>query len=131
MDTEIRKKGHQDLIVEARYPVRMLTDEGTRFGEAHAINNYGALIRCQQPLRLNEIATISIEFSEKEYLQAEAEAVWLEFIGQEGHNKILPRGMVVRFINLSTFDKQLLRDVINKNYTRKLNRLAGKRQGAF
>lgn len=131
MDTEISRKSHQHFIVEARYRVRMLTDEGTRFGEAHAISTYGAIIRCRQPLRLNEIATINIEFSGKEYLQAEAEAVWLEFIGQEGHKKILPRGMVVRFMNLSTFNKQLLRDLIIQNYTRKLNRVAKEKQGVF
>ena len=131
MDTEIREKSQQNLIVEARYPVRMLTPGRAQRGETYAISTYGALIRCQQPLRLNEVATISIELSGDEYLQAEAEAVWLEFIGQEGHKKILPRGMVVRFINLSTFDKQILREVINKNYTRKLNRLIEKTNGAF
>jgi len=131
LDTEIRRKSHQNLIIEARYPVRMLTAGGGRRGETHAISTYGALIRCQQPLRLNEIATISIELSEEGCFQAEAEAVWLEFIGQKGHNKILPRGVVVRFINLSTFNKQLLRDLINKHYLRKSNRLAEEKQGAF
>ncbi len=109
----------------------MLTAGGGRRGETHAISTYGALIRCQQPLRLNEIATISIELSEEGCFQAEAEAVWLEFIGQKGHNKISPRGVVVRFINLSTFNKQLLRDLINKHYLRKSNRLAEEKQGEF
>ncbi|MEJ2428353.1 MAG: PilZ domain-containing protein [Deltaproteobacteria bacterium] len=131
MDTEISRKSHQYSIVEARYPVRMLTDEGTRLGEAHAISAYGAIIRCQRPLRLNEIATISIELSGERYLRTEAEAVWLEYNGQDGHNKSSPRGMVVRFKNLSTFDKQFLRDIINKHYLRKSHPFAEEEQGAF
>ena len=131
MDTAAREKPHQYSNVEARYPVLLLTAQGLRQGETHIINTFGALIRCQQPLRLNEIASISIEFSENEPLRVEAQAVWLEYNGPDDSNQITPRGMVVRFMNLSSLDQQRLRNVIAEHYTRKMGRVAEEKQNAL
>lgn len=113
------RKGKGAQCVEARYPVLVLTDEGPRKGETHLLNPYGALIRCDLPLRLNEIATISIELSERERLLTRVEAVWLEFNDLRQNKLMTPRGMVVRFVDLSSPDRKRLHQVIAKLYFKK------------
>ena len=113
--------------METRYPVLVLTDQGPRKGETHLLNPYGAFIRCDFPLLLNEIATMSIEISERERLLTEVEAVWLEF-NDLGQNRLMtPRGMVVRFVNLSRADRQRLHQLIANHYSKKTNLMARKR----
>ena len=95
-------------------------------GETRLINNRGALIRCHRPPRLHETATISIDISENESLMVEAEVVRLEFYELDNNDQVCPRGMVVRFTQLSTIGRKRLRKLIAKHYMMKLNRLAAK-----
>ena len=95
-------------------------------GETRLINNRGALIRCHQPPRLRESATISIDISENETLLVEAEVVRLEFYELDNNDQVSPRGMVVRFTKLSTIGRKRLRNLIAKHYVMKLKGLAAK-----
>ena len=125
---KILNTGRRENIpcVEARYPVLVLTDQGPRKGETQLLNHYGAFIRCELPLLLNETATISIEISEREQLLTEVKAVWLEFNDLSQNKLMTPRGMVVRFVNLSYSDRQRLHQVIANRYWKKTNLMAGK-----
>jgi hypothetical protein len=111
--------------IKVRYPVTLLTAEGHMHGETRLINNRGALIRCLHPPGLHEAATVCIDLSENETLTAEAEVVRLEFYELDKNDQVNPRGMVVRFTNLSTISRKRLRSLIAKHYMMKLNRLAG------
>ena len=75
----MNEKPYNYPAIKVRYPVTLLTAEGHLHGETRLINNRGALIRCHQPPRLHETATISIDISENETLMVEAEVVRLEF----------------------------------------------------
>lgn len=123
LDKQMNKKPHKYPAVKARYPVTVLTAEGHVQGETRLINNRGALIRCQQPPSPHEAATISIDISEHETLIAEAEVVRLEFYELDSNDEISPRGMVVRFKNLSSIGRQRLRNIIAKHYVEKVKRL--------
>ena len=112
--------------IKVRYPVTLLTSEGHVHGETRLINNRGALIRCHQPPRLHEAATISIDISENETLLVEAEVVRLEFYELDNNDQVSPRGMVVRFTKLSTIGRKRLRNLIAKHYVMKLKRLAAR-----
>ncbi len=123
----MKEKIYQSLEVEARYPVTVFTAQGYLEGETQLINSCGALIRCQHPPALRETATVNIELSEDESLLVEAEVVWVDFSDSGQSQEIIPRGMVVRFMNLSTLSRQRLRNVVAKHYVKKVEGLAGKR----
>ncbi|UCE82871.1 MAG: PilZ domain-containing protein [Deltaproteobacteria bacterium] len=122
----MNEKAHRSSAVEVRYPVTLLTADGNLEGETRLINSKGALIRCQRPPSLYERATISIDISEHETLIAEAEVVRLEFYESDENQVMAPRGMVVRFTNLSNVGRQRLRHVIAKHYEKKVKRLTAK-----
>ena len=122
----MNEKPYNYPAIKVRYPVTLLTAEGHVHGETRLINNRGALIRCHQPPRLHETATISIDISENETLMVEAEVVRLEFYELDNNEQVCPRGMVVRFTRLSTLGRRRLRSLIAKHYMMKLDRLAAK-----
>ncbi len=122
----MNEKPYNYPAIKVRYPVTLLTSEGHVNGETRLINNRGALIRCHQPPHLHEAATMSIDISENETLMVEAEVVRLEFYELDNNDQVTPRGMVVRFTNLSTIGRKRLRNLIAKHYAMKLKRLAAK-----
>jgi len=122
----MNEKPYNYPAIKVRYPVTLLTSEGHVHGETRLINNRGALIRCHQPPRLRESATISIDISENETLLVEAEVVRLEFYELDNNDQVSPRGMVVRFTKLSTIGRKRLRNLIAKHYVMKLKGLAAK-----
>ena len=126
-DKKMNEKTYNYPAIKARYPVTLLTAEGYVQGETRLINNRGALIRCHQPPKLHEAATISIDVSENETLLVEAEVVRLESYEPDNNDEVAPRGMVVRFTNSSAIGRKRLRNLIGKHYLQKLNRLAAKK----
>ena len=125
-DKKMNEKPYNYPAIKVRYPVTLLTSEGHVHGETRLINNRGALIRCHQPPRLHEAATISIDISENETLLVEAEVVRLEFYELDNNDQVNPRGIVVRFTKLSTIGRKRLRNLIAKHYVMKLKRLAAR-----
>jgi hypothetical protein len=122
----MNEKPYNYPAIKVRYPVTLLTSEGHVHGETRLINNRGALIRCHQPPRLHEAATISIDISENETLLVEAEVIRLEFYELDNNDQVNPRGIVVRFTKLSTIGRKRLRNLIAKHYVMKLKRLAAR-----
>ena len=96
----------------------MLTADGALKGEAKQISTQQAFVRCRDPLRLYDVANMSIQVSRNESLVAEAEVVWSNRYGPD--DNITPRGMVVRFLRLSSRDRQRLNNVIVRQYHRKV-----------
>lgn len=111
------KRGHQNLKVDAKYPVVVLTAEGQMAGETKHISTQQAFVRCKDPLRLYDVASMSIRFSEEEAILAEAEVIWSNRYGPD--DEITPRGMVVRFTRLSPRERKRLHDTIIKQYKKK------------
>jgi hypothetical protein len=111
------KRGHQNLKVDAKYPVVVLTADGQMAGETKHISTQQAFVRCKDPLRLYDVASMSIRFSEEEAILAEAEVIWSNRYGPD--DEITPRGMVVRFTRLSPRERKRLHDTIIKQYKKK------------
>jgi hypothetical protein len=111
------KRGHQNLKVDAKYPVVVLTAEGQMAGETKHISTQQAFVCCKDPLRLYDVASMSIRFSEEEAILAEAEVIWSNRYGPD--DEITPRGMVVRFTRLSPRERKRLHDTIIKQYKKK------------
>jgi c-di-GMP-binding flagellar brake protein YcgR len=67
----------------------------------------GLFIRCAKPLRLHELCGLTIEVpGEERSLVARAEVVWSNIHGQD--DEITPRGMGVRFLQISGEDRQTI-----------------------
>ena len=111
------KREHNNLKVDAKYPVVVLTAEGQMAGETKHISTQQAFVRCKDPLRLYDVASMSIRFSEEEAILAEAEVIWSNRYGPD--DEITPRGMVVRFTRLSPRERKRLHDTIMKQYKKK------------
>ena len=111
------KREHNNLKVDAKYPVVVLTAEGQMRGETKHISTQQAFVRCKDPLRLYDVASMSIRFSEEEALLAEGEVIWSNRYGPD--DEITPRGMVIRFTRLSPRERRRLHDTIIKQYKKK------------
>ncbi len=111
------KRGHQNLKVDAKYPVVVLTADGQMRGETKHISTQQAFVRCEDPLRLYDVASMSIRFSEIEALLAEGEVIWSNRYGPD--DEITPCGMVVRFTRLSPRERKRLHDTIVKQYKKR------------
>ena len=117
LNTKIRKKEQQYLKVNARYPVEVLTADGPLKGETKQISAQQAFVRCKDPLRLYDIANVSIRVAKNVSLVAEAEVVWSNRYGPD--DEITPRGMMMRFTRLSPRDRKRLQHTIAKHYMAK------------
>jgi hypothetical protein len=113
------KRGHHYPKVDAKYPVVVLTADGEMRGETKHISTQQGFVRCEDPLRLYDLASMSIEFSKEEAILAEGEVIWSNRYGPD--DEITPRGMVVRFTRLSARERKRLHDTIVKLYKKKMD----------
>ena len=120
LDTKRPKRGHQYPKVKARYPVVVLTADGPLKGETKHISTQQAFVRCKDPLRLYDVASMSIQVAKNESLVAEAEVILSNRYGPD--DEIIPRGMLVRFTRLSPRDRKRLRHTIARHYMAKMGR---------
>lgn len=72
----------------------------------------GAYVCCARPLRLNEVFDMVINAPDKS-LNIKAEVVWSNIYGPD--DKINPRGMGVRFIEISDEDRRLITHEVTDN----------------
>lgn len=114
MNTFRIKKENSYPKVDAKYPVVVLTADGQIQGETKNISTHQAFVRCKDPLRLYDVASMSIHFSKDESILAEAEVIWSNRYGPD--DEITPRGMVVRFTRLSPRERKRLQDAVFKQY---------------
>jgi hypothetical protein len=113
------KREHHYLKVDAKYPVVVLTADGEMRGETKHISTQQAFVRCEDPLRLYDVASMSIQFSKEEAILTEGEVIWSNRYGPD--DEITPRGMVVRFTRLSAKERKRLHDTIVKLYKKKMD----------
>lgn len=84
-----------------KWPVAMQTEEGSTEGVTRNITPDGCFITCRRPLRLNVVFDLAIKIPKsKSSIKATAEVVWSNIYGPD--DEISPRGMGVRFINISS-----------------------------
>ena len=84
-----------------KWPVAIQTEEGSTEGVTRNITPDGCFITCRRPLRLNVVFDLAIKIPKsKSSIKATAEVVWSNIYGPD--DEISPRGMGVRFINISS-----------------------------
>ena len=97
--------------VSVSWPARLETSQGSLEVQLKDISLGGAFVVCPNPLPLSENFQISIEPPEQTSLELNAEVVWSNANVPE--DKIINRGMGIRFINNTDEVRNRLNDVIS------------------
>jgi len=113
-------KSHQKVGEEKRehpraninWPVSMEIAGGTIDAEVKNISIGGAFICCKKPLPLEEVFNLTMTGPDNEPVKATAQVVWSNVnVPQE---KVINRGMGVRFIKMSDRHIQLVRQIFQE-----------------
>ena len=93
-----------------QWPVIVQKSTGVIEGVTLNISSTGVFIGCRRPLRLNEVFDMVITTPEQD-IGARAEVVWSNKYGPDDH--ITPRGMGVRFLDISEEDQRFIAKTVN------------------
>ena len=103
------KEGRQHPRTDIHWAVSMETSEGMVAGEVTNISLGGAFICCKKPLPLGEVFSLTMMGPDNEPVGATAKVVWSNV--NVPNEKIVHRGMGVRFIKMSDRHIQLVRQI--------------------
>lgn len=92
---------------EIKWPVSISTEERSADGVTLNLSPNGAYIGCAKPLRLNEVFDMTIDVPHSDSsIEAQVEVVFSNIHGPD--DAISPRGMGVRFLKISSQDRQII-----------------------
>jgi hypothetical protein len=119
-DNEIPDKtegyeNRRDSRVDVCWPVEMETSRGNIKAETRHVSVSGAFIVCQAPLPINEQFRITIITSKQYQLSINAEVMWSN--ANVPDDKVINRGMGIRFVNNSKDDMEPLAATLLKIVT--------------
>jgi uncharacterized protein (TIGR02266 family) len=100
--------------VDIHWPVSMETPDGTIDAEIKNISLGGAFICCQKPLPVRQVFQLTMTGPNHEPVPATAEVVWSNINVPD--DKVINRGMGVRFIKMSERHLQLVRQLLEQNH---------------
>jgi c-di-GMP-binding flagellar brake protein YcgR len=95
-----------------KWPVIVQKSTGVIEGVTLNISSTGVFIGCRRPLRLNEVFDMVITTPDQD-IGAKAEVVWSNKYGPDDH--ITPRGMGVRFLDISEQDQRFISKAVNRH----------------
>ena len=95
-----------------KWPVIVQKSTGVIEGVTLNISSTGVFIGCRRPLRLNEVFDMVITAPGQD-IGAQAEVVWSNKYGPDDH--ITPRGMGVRFLNISEENQRFIANAVNQH----------------
>jgi len=101
----------QHTRAPVRLPVTMETTEGTITAETRDISVGGAFICCSHPLPLREKFPLVLSLPHGGSLALFAEVVWSN--SNIPHERIVHRGMGVRFLLVTEDDRMVLNDLVS------------------
>lgn len=92
---------------EIKWPVSISTEDRSADGVTLNLSPNGAYIGCAKPLRLNEVFDMTIDVPHSDSsIEAQVEVVFSNIHGPD--DAISPRGMGVRFLKISSQDRQII-----------------------
>ena len=95
-----------------KWPVIVQKATGVIEGVTLNISSSGVFIGCRRPLRLNEVFDMVITAPGQD-IGAQAEVVWSNKYGPD--DNITPRGMGVRFLNISEDNQRFIANAVNQH----------------
>jgi hypothetical protein len=120
-DSRTSMRGAQKAIEEKRehsrndidWPASIEAPDGTMEAEIKNISLSGAFLCCKKPLPIGEVFRLTMIAPDKEALTATGEVVWSNVNVPD--EKIINRGMGVRFINMSDRHIQLVKKIFQES----------------
>ena len=108
----LKQKKRMYPRAELTWPVSAQVDGSLIEGVTKNVGVSGAYVCCARPPRLNSVFAMVINAPDKP-LKIKAEVVWANIYGRD--DKINPRGMGVRFIEISDEDRRLITHEVTDN----------------
>jgi len=97
----------QNAKAKVKWPVFINTDDRSIDGVTLDLSTNGAFVSCANPLRLNEVFDMTINIPNADRpLKISVEVVWSNIYGPD--DDISPRGMGVRFLEISSEDRKII-----------------------
>jgi len=109
LSQDVGKQRRKHPRANINWPVSMETSNGTIVAEVKDISLGGAFICCKQPVPLGEVFHLTMTGPDNEPVTATAEVVWSNV--NVPNEKVINRGMGVRFIKMSDRHIQLVRQI--------------------
>jgi hypothetical protein len=101
----------QVVKAKLKWPVSIKANGSSSDGVTLTLSTNGAYIRCAKPLRLYEIFDMILQVpNSDDSIEAEVEVVFSNIYGPDDH--ISPRGMVVRFLEISSEDRKIIAQAV-------------------
>jgi uncharacterized protein (TIGR02266 family) len=107
------KENREVSRVDIQCPISMETPDGTIRAEAKNISVGGAFICCEKPLPIGEMFRLTMMGPDKEPVIATAKVAWSNVNVPE--DKVINRGMGVRFIKMSDTHIRLVRQLLQES----------------
>lgn len=101
----VEKEKRSHLRARFKWPVLAKVDGKVIEGVTKDISVNGAYVCCGNPPKLNTVFDMVIKAPEKK-LKVKAEVVWSNIYGPD--DEINPRGMGIRFLNISSDDRKAI-----------------------
>ena len=95
-----------------KWPVIVQKSTGVIEGVTLNISSTGVFIGCRRPLRLNEVFDMVITAPDQD-IGVKAEVVWSNKYGPD--DQITPRGMGVRFLDISEENQSFIAKAVNQH----------------
>ena len=101
----------QALKAKLKWPVSIKANGSSSEGVTLNLSTNQAYIRCAKPLTLNEVFEMTLQVpNSDDPIEAEVEVVLSNIYGPD--DEICPRGMIVRFLELSSEDRRTIAKAI-------------------
>jgi uncharacterized protein (TIGR02266 family) len=113
LSQDVGKQRRKHPRANINWPVSMETSNGTIVAEVKDISLGGAFICCKQPVPLGEVFHLTMTGPDNEPVTATAEVVWSNV--NVPNEKVINRGMGVRFIKMSDRHIQLVRQIFKES----------------
>jgi uncharacterized protein (TIGR02266 family) len=107
------KESREHPRLDIHWSVSMETPDGTIRAEVKNISVGGAFICCEKPFPIGEMFRLTMTGPDKEPVIATAKVAWSNVNVPE--NKVINRGMGVRFIKMSDRHIQLVRQLFQES----------------
>ena len=97
----------QVVKAKLKWPVFIKANGSSSEGVTLNLSTNGAYIKCAKPLRLNEVFHMTLQVPNSgDSIEAEVEVVLSNVYGPD--DEISPRGMIVRFLEISSEDRKII-----------------------
>lgn len=97
--------------VEIKWPVKIETAEGLQDAKTTDVSLGGAFVSCAEPLSSGETFNLTIDVPNQEPQTVTAQVIWSN--GNVPEDKVVNRGMGIRFIKLSDEARESLNEAIS------------------